>query len=77
MWDGSKNKEENIYFNNKIILQEYNISDSQAFISNGWKKKKQKFTFFRYIAAGLPNRLLISVFNRFNVLFGNFLDKSR
>lgn len=76
MWDKSEDKEEDICFNNKIILQEYNISDIQVFVSNTWNKE-QKFTFFRYIATGLPNRLLISVFNRFNVLFGNFINQSR
>lgn len=76
MQDRNEDKDEDMCFNKKIILQEYNISDTQPFLSNSWKMK-QKFTFFRYIATGLPNRLLISVYNRFNMLFGNCLDKSR
>jgi len=37
----------------------------------------QRLQFVRYISAGLPNRLLSSVFIRFNVLFSGHQDKTR
>ncbi|VVC32566.1 Hypothetical protein CINCED_3A025486 [Cinara cedri] len=61
--------------------QEYNISDVKPFLLNGLKmaslSSHEKFNFFRYISAGLPNRLLYSVYNRFNVLFDEKVDRLR
>lgn len=37
----------------------------------------ERLNFFRYLSAGLPNRLLFSVHNRFNVLFNNQGNKLR
>ncbi|XP_060836629.1 protein PFF0380w-like [Rhopalosiphum padi] len=60
--------------------KEYNISNILPFISNGLEmalNKSVRFQFIRYISAGLPNRLLSSVYNRFNILFNEYQDKTR
>ncbi|XP_026811205.1 LOW QUALITY PROTEIN: GATA zinc finger domain-containing protein 14-like, partial [Rhopalosiphum maidis] len=60
--------------------KEYNISNILPFISNGLEmalNKLVRFQFIRYISAGLPNRLLSSVYNRFNILFNEYQDKTR
>lgn len=71
-----------LYFNYflQIIFQEYNILNIEPFLSNGLQMELpliERLNFFRYISAELPNRLLFSVHNRFNVLFNNQGNKSR
>lgn len=65
----------------KILhFQEYNISNILPFLSNGVEmalSPNERLQFIRYISAGLPNRLLYSVFNRFNILFNEYQDKTR
>ncbi|CAH1710768.1 unnamed protein product [Aphis gossypii] len=60
--------------------KEYNVSNILPFLSNGLEMaldNTQRLQFVRYISAGLPNRLLSSVFIRFNVLFSGHQDKTR
>lgn len=62
------------------MFQEYNVSDVLPFLSNGLEmslSKLERLNFFRYLSVGLPDRLLSSVYNRFNKLFNNFIDKLR
>ncbi|XP_008181167.2 putative uncharacterized protein DDB_G0282133 [Acyrthosiphon pisum] len=59
--------------------KEYNISNILPFLSNGLEialSPTERLQFIRYISAGLPNRLLYSVFNRFNILFNEYQDKT-
>ncbi|XP_022169602.1 protein PFF0380w-like [Myzus persicae] len=59
--------------------KEYNISNILPFLSNGVEmalSPNERLQFIRYISAGLPNRLLYSVFNRFNILFNEYQDKT-
>ncbi|XP_025203867.1 uncharacterized protein LOC112600780, partial [Melanaphis sacchari] len=60
--------------------KEYNISNVLPFLAvDGFEmalNNIQRFQFFRYISAGLPNRLLNSVCNRFNNLYIKRRDKT-
>ncbi|KAL5234935.1 hypothetical protein ACI65C_002345 [Semiaphis heraclei] len=59
--------------------KEYNITNILPFLSNGLEmalSPTERLQFIRYISAGLPNRLLYSVYNRFNILFNEYQDKT-
>ncbi|XP_015372907.1 PREDICTED: uncharacterized protein LOC107168120 [Diuraphis noxia] len=59
--------------------KEYNISNILPFLSNGLEMALspiERMQFIRYISAGLPNRLLYSVYNRFNLLFNKYQNKT-